>query len=166
MSDIIKSVLRIIPGYKGYEERENRRDADKTLRTNLATQYRRERQAITRIAQKAVDSGKLDYLDRIEEAGQTLDRFIARLETAPRGYAGWFDQVQIDEADLDMIYEFDAKLVDSIPLLTEQIAHAAKALQPEGDMDEALDALYDFVDGLNAQFDARQEFLARGKQAG
>lgn len=165
MRETIKDILRLIPGYAGYESRESRRDADKTLRTNLATEYRRERQSITRLAQNAADGAGLEHLDRIENISQTLDRFIARLETAPRGYASWFDESQIDEADLDMIYEFDAKLTDNIPLLREQIDHAHNALNSGGDVVEALNALYDFVDGLNAQFDARQAFLTRGKQA-
>lgn len=164
MRDSIKRILRVIPGYEGYENQEKRRDADKTLRTNLAQQFRNEQDVITRISQKAVDRGQLEYLARIEELSQSLGRFIARMETAPRGYAGWFSEVKIEEADLDQIYEFDARLADSIPLLREQIEFVEKAMKSGENGEKALDELEKFLNGLHVQFDDRQEFVTLGKR--
>lgn len=164
MRDTIQNILRAIPGYEGYEAKEKRRDADKVLRTNLAQQYRNEQAALTRLAQKAVDKGRLEYLDRMEEINQSFGHFIARLESAPRGYASWFSDARIEEADLDQIYEFDAKLVDSIPLLQEQITYVQTAYTSGENLEEALDELERFLDGLHTQFNARQEFVAIGKR--
>jgi hypothetical protein len=165
MREAIKRILEIVPGYEGYEAKEKRRDADKTLRTTLARQFTSEQQAITRLTQKAVDSGQFACLDRIEDISQQLGFFIARLESAPRGYSGWFDEAQIDEADLDQIYEFDARLADSIPLLREHIEYVEKEFRSGEQFDEALDELSSFINGLNSQFDARQEFVTLGKRA-
>lgn len=164
MRNTIKDILRMLPGYEGYENRENRRDADKTLRMNLARLYKGERETLTRVAQKAVDRGQFDHLDRLEELGQALDQFIARLESVPRGYASWFDQVTIDETDLDQIYEFDARLADSVPLLREQLEYVEKAFNTSDQVDDSLDSLRTFVSGLNRQLDERQEFVALGKR--
>jgi len=164
MRDIIKGLLRVLPGYKGYEEKEKRRESDKILRTHLAQQFSTERDTITRLIQRAVDSGNLEYIARLEENIQILNRFIARLESAPRGYASWFSEAQINESDLDQLYEFDARLADSIPLLREQITHVEKQLQAGEEVDEAVNTLRDFMDGLNRQLDARQEFVALGKR--
>jgi septation ring formation regulator EzrA len=164
MRDTIKDILLALPGYKGYEELEHRRESDKVLRMHLAQQYSRERDALTRLTQKAVNMGKIGHLDRIEEIIQMLNRFIGRLESAPRGYASWFSATQITPADLDRIYEFDTQMADNIPLLQEQIGHAEEQLKSGEAFDNALDELKSFVDGLNTQYDARQELLAPGNQ--
>jgi hypothetical protein len=164
MEDTIKRLLRIIPGYSGYETAENRRDADKTLRSHLARQYRSERKEITDLAQKAVQAQKFQHITRIDAIGKKLDHFIGRLESAPRGYAPWFSDVKIDQADLDQIYEFDARMTDSIPLLREHIDHVEKELRSGEQLDEALDALEDFITGLHTQFDSREQFTLQGKR--
>jgi hypothetical protein len=164
MRDTIKDILRIIPGYEGYEAKENRRDADHTLRTTLARKFTEEQQTITQLTKKAVDHARFEYLDRIEEINQALGHFIARLETAPRGYAGWFSEAKIEEADLDQIYEFDAKLADSLPLLREHVGYVEKEFRDGIEIDEALNELEAFVNGLHDQFNAREEFVARGKR--
>lgn len=159
----IQSIAQIIPGYAGYQSKERRRDADKILRERLATQYAKERLAITRLAQ-AASRGHLEYVDDIESIGQSLDRFIARLQTAPRGYAGWFDAAQIQEADLDQLYQFDASLADGAEQITEKIAPVNAALKSGAGIDDALDALRGVADALNTRLDQRMEFVAEGKR--
>lgn len=160
----LQRLLHMIPGYTGYQAMEQRRDADKALRTYLAQQFAGERQSLERLAQQVASRGQIEYSERIEQINQALTLFIARLESAPRGYTGWFDAAPITTTDLDQIYEFDAKLADSVPLLREQLAYAVTTFESGGDFDEALHSLRHFVDNLNIQFDARQSFLARGRR--
>lgn len=167
MSDFektIKDLLHKIPGYTGYAAKEERREADKRLRMHLAQQFRAERESLTRLSQQVISAGRLDLTDPLKRISQSLDYFIGQLETAPRGYAGWFDQVQIEEVDLDQIYHLDTKLADSVPLLREQIAYVSSQVSEGEGIDEALTSLRDFVEKLNQHFNARQEFLAAGKR--
>lgn len=160
----IQNLLHNIPGYTGYSASERRREADKVLRSHLADQYRGERQELIRLTQDVVAAGRLAKAEPLDQIIQALDLFIARLETAPRGYAGWFAEVTIDETDLEQIYQFDARLASSVPLLHEQIVYSRSRFTTDEGFDEALDVLREFVDGLNRQFDARQEFLVAGKR--
>jgi hypothetical protein len=164
MEEMFQKILQAIPGYQGYRAEEARRNADHTLRMNLARQFTTERKQLNNLTQKALQAQKYQHLTRIDELGKKLDHFIARLESAPRGYAGWFSDVNIDEADLVQIYEFDARMVDSVPLLREHIAHVEKELQTNDNLDEALNALQTFIAGLHTQFDARVEFTLQGKR--
>ncbi|NJN66231.1 MAG: hypothetical protein HC884_05730 [Chloroflexaceae bacterium] len=169
MRETIKNLLHIIPGYQGYAAREQRRDADQALRDYLAQHYGAERQALMALTRNAVEAGAFGTLEQLEGITQTLDRFIARLESAPRGYTSWFSEARIDESDLDRLYAFDAAMADHLPLLHEQIAAVGQqiaASEPghERAIDEALTNLRALVDGLHTQFDARQELLAAGKQ--
>ncbi len=166
LRDRLQALAYQIPGYAGYRAKEQRRDTDKLLRTHLAQQYTGVRQALTRLAQRVASSGRIAYSARIEQIDQALGLFITRLQTAPRGYAGWFSTVKIDEYDLDQIYAFDAGLANGLSPLRERVTFAESAFATEkGEgFDNALTELQNFVDGLNAQFDARQAFVTLGKR--
>ncbi len=167
MGDLKQSITSIassIPGYAGYQAKERRRDSDRILRERLTTQYNAQRDRLTRVQQDAVRSGQLDYVDEIEGANQLLSRFISRLHVAPTGYAGWFDAAQIQEADLDLIYQFDSSLASGVDELSGVIDRLQNAVRSKEGVDTALGALRDEMDSLNQRLDAREEFVARGKR--
>ncbi len=159
----IKSLANIIPGYAGYQAKESRRDADKILRDHLASQYDAQRDRITRLTQQATTSDLFQYLTALERANQQLQRLIARLRTAPRGYAGWFDTAQIKESDLDQIYQFDAAMASGVEKLSTALDNLTVAIRNNDAIPGQLAALTDVLADLNMRFDAREQYLAMGK---
>lgn len=164
MQETLQKLFRLLPGYKGYEAMEHRRDADKILRTQLAGQFREQQETLTRLSQRLVTGGGLRYMDRVDRVSKGLDRFIIKLETAPRGYAGWFEAMKIDVNDLDQLYQFDLHLAERVPLLEEQLTHLETQIAEQGDVDEAITALHGFVDDLNKQLNAREQYTSEGKR--
>jgi hypothetical protein len=159
----LQDIARIIPGYAGYIDREKRRDTDKLFRDQLARQFGSEQDGLTRLAQQVAASGKLEFSGKIETIQQGLNRFIARLQVAPRGYVGWWNVAQIKKEDLDALYQFDAGLAAGVKQLHDAVAQASAALKTDG-FGSALDSLRDLADNLNKQFDARADFTAQGKR--
>src|SRR5574341_965201 len=156
----IAEIAQQIPGYAGYQAKERRRDADKLVRTQLAAKYEEERARLTRLQQQAA----LEYADKLEHLNQKLQRLIARLNTAPRGYAGWFDAAQITESDLDQLTQFDGALADGVARLEAQSDQIAAAMKTKKGLDNAVSACADTLDALNDQFDQREQFVAMGKK--
>ncbi len=159
----LQDIARIIPGYAGYIDREKRRDTDKLLRDELARKYSAEQETLNRLAQQVAASGKLQYSGKIEAIQQILNRLIARLQVAPRGYVGWWEVTQIKKEDLDLLYQFDMGLATGVQQLHDAVTKASAAFKGEG-FDAALDALRDLGDNLNRQLDARSNLTAQGKQ--
>lgn len=164
MQQTIQSLAEKIPGYVGYQSKERRRDADKVLRERLANQFDTLRERLTRIMQQIADSGDLKHIADLERANQRLQLFIARLRTAPRGYAGWFDAAQIQETDLDQLYQFDSSLASSVDALGSGLDAVSTAYKSKSEIGAAIEALNDSMDALNARLDAREEFVALGKR--
>ncbi len=156
----IAEIAQQLPGYAGYQAKERRRDADKLVRMQLAAKYEGQRSRLTRLQQQAA----LEYADKLEHLDQKLQRLIARLSTAPRGYAGWFDAAQIVESDLDQLTQFDSALADGVTLLKTQLDQIAAALKTKKGLDNAVSACADALDALNDQFDQREQFVAMGKK--
>lgn len=164
LKSTVTSIGNAIPGYSGYQSKERRRDADRILRERLTNQYNAQRDRLTRIQQDAVRGNQLALVSDLESANQQLSRFISRLRVAPTGYAGWFDAAQIQEADLDLIYQFDASLANGVDELSGVLDGLQNAVREKQDAGKAYYALRDELDTLNQRLDAREEFVARGKR--
>lgn len=115
--DPFKRLVSFIPGFSGYIERQNRRDADKVLRDTVARRFEEQWQRASQLQSDLVSAGKIEFVDDMEKAAIKLRTFIDKISTAPRGYSGMFDAVKINEKELESIYQFDAAFFD----LAEQV---------------------------------------------
>jgi hypothetical protein len=118
--DPFKRLGSLIPGFKGYIERQNRRDADKLLRDTVARRFDEQWRRASQLQVEMVSSGMIQYVDDMERAALQLRTFIDKITTAPRGYSGLFDAVKINENELEAIYQYDAAFFD----LAEQVGRA------------------------------------------
>ncbi len=119
-TDPFKKVASFIPGFSGYIDRQNRRDADKLLRDTVARRFEEQWSRASQLQSEMVSSGMIEFVDDMEKAAIKLRTFIDKISTAPRGYAGLFDAVKINEKELEAIYQFDAAFID----LAEQVGRA------------------------------------------
>jgi hypothetical protein len=110
--DPFKKLMSYIPGFGGYVERQNRRDADKLLRDTVARRFEEQWKRASQIQADMVSNGLIAYVDDMEKAAIKLRTFIDKITTAPRGYSGMFDAVKINEPELEAIYQFDYAFFD------------------------------------------------------
>lgn len=118
--DPFKKILSYIPGFKGYIERQKRRDSDKILRDTVANRFEEQWQRIAAIQRDLVSQGELQYVDDLEAAAIKLRTFIDRIRRARRGYSGLFDAEKINEKELELLYQYDASLL----AMTDEVARA------------------------------------------
>ncbi len=160
--DIQQTVMNIaqsIPGYLGYQSKDRRRENDRLVRRQLAAKFEDKRVRLGRMMRQA----PIDAVAELENLDQKAQRLIARLNTSPSGYAGWFDAAQIGESDLDQITQSDAQLADGVQQFQAALDRIAAALKTKENIDDAIGAAADLLDQLNQQFDQREQFLAQGK---
>jgi hypothetical protein len=156
----IIEIAQQIPEYVGYQAKERRREADKLVRRQLAAKYDEQRTRLTRLARQA----PLEIVVDLENLDQKLQRLIARLKTAPGGYAGWFDAAQIVEGDLDQMTQFDVNLTEGVAAFSAALDRIASTLKSKKGLTDAIWACAELLDSLNALFDQREQFLAMGKK--
>jgi hypothetical protein len=156
------SRLDRIPGYRGYHEKEARRDADGTLRRMLAQDYTEQLQRLTRVQQTLLAARRLDQLAPVDQAAKRFQHFIDRLRTATYGYAGTRDATVVDERALDQLYQFDLALADGIDDVGAKIGAIEQAAE-SGDLHAPLADLNSAVQDLQARFDARADVFQSGQ---
>jgi hypothetical protein len=163
MQDPFKKLASYIPGFGGYVERQNRRDADKLLRDTVARRFEEQWKRASQLQEDMVSSGMIAYVDDMEKAAIQLRTFIDRISTAPRGYSGLFDAVKINEKELEAIYQFDAAFFD----LAEQVARATDNVEASMGDETALPAAIRNLTSLarlaNETYNKRSEAVTGSK---
>ncbi|MDI7275947.1 MAG: hypothetical protein QME94_08200 [Anaerolineae bacterium] len=149
-----------VPGYKGYKERELRREADRLLRRHLARRFSGQRRRLTEAMGQLTAAGRLQELPALEKANLKLELLIDRLNTAAHGYAGLFDALKIEQQELDALYEYDASLAGGVDRVAEVVT-AIRALVGRGETTAAeATALLDVLEEINDIFGRRMEVIA------
>lgn len=118
--DFFKKILSKVPGFSGYIERQKRRDSDKLVREYIFDRFRELEGRVSRLQRDFISQGFIQYVDDLEATAIKLRTFADRLRTAPRGYAGMFDAVKINEEELTKLYEYDSAMLD----LVDEVSHA------------------------------------------
>lgn len=134
--DPFKKLVSYIPGFSGYVERQNRRDADKLLRETVARRFEEQWTRASNLQAEMVSNGQLSFVDDMEKASLALRTFIDKISTAARGYSGMFDAVKINEKELEAIYQFDAAFFD----LADQVKSALDNVEASMSDETALPA--------------------------
>jgi hypothetical protein len=142
----LERIANAIPGFRGYREKDLRRDADRLEREHLAGQLETCKKGLDQTAAALTRSGSLDGINDVETARKRLDKVIARIRYADRGYSGFFDAVKVDEATLARVYEFDGGLVDD----ANAIAAAGSDVR----------AMIERIDALDTRLSDREAILA------
>src|SRR5688500_12758468 len=96
--DFLHKIAGSIPGYKGYVDREQRRDADEMPPMYIGRQYREQQAAPLRTQQHLARTRQFEAIAELDRLGGILQRFIDKVETATYGYTGLFDPIKVEAA--------------------------------------------------------------------
>jgi hypothetical protein len=151
----LERLMNSVPGFKGYRERDLRRDADRLQREHLASRLGEVKKALDKVAMALTRSGGLERMNDVETARKRLDKVSSRILYAERGYSGFFDAIKVDETVLARVYQFDLGLVDDVDGVRDTAAAAAQAGAPES----AVQDLIGRIDALDTRLSERETVL-------
>jgi hypothetical protein len=149
----LEQLVNAIPGFQGYREKELRRDADRLQREYLASRLEESKKGLDGLAATASRAGALDAINDIETARKRLDKVVARIRYADRGYAGFFATIKVDESALDRVYRYDLGLLQGVE--DARAALAAGATNPT----QAVKEMIGRLDTLDAALAERESIL-------
>ncbi len=153
-----------IPGYRGFQDRELRRDVDRLLREHLASELGRLKAMLRDGARSYTDAGKIGALNGFDRLDRQMDGLSQAVRFSDYGASGLFDPVKIREAELQRLHEFDLSLLDDLAQLEGEIAGvpAPGAEDPA----PALDRLQQALRALDGKWRQREQVVGGVAQAG
>lgn len=160
--DVIKKLFAKIPGFKGYIERVDRRNADKLLRETISDKFQTQWTRISSIQRDLVTAGELEVLDEIEIASTRLRQFIDRVRNAAYGYSSFFESTKINEAELEKMYQYDLALVTMGDDIASAIDNLEASIGTDG-LPAAIRNLNQKAQDCIDAFNQRSELLKLGQ---
>lgn len=147
-----------IPGFKGFQNRELRRDVDRLLREHLASEVGRLKGTLRDRARSYVDAAKIGSLNGFDRLDRQLDGLSQTIRFSDYGATGFFDPVKIGEAELESLYQYDLSVTDDLAQIEDEIA----AVPPAGGEDPApaLDRLQQAVRALDEKWRRREQVMS------
>ena len=113
--NIFDKIGSLIPGYRGYAEREGRRQCDKLLREGIVSIMEQCEKIISnQIDESIKDTGRIKTLETYRKRINTL---TSKIKFSPYGASAFFSNSQIKEAELKQIYEKDLAILEKVVLL-------------------------------------------------
>lgn len=157
---LMEELLSYIPGYRGYKEREIRRESDRLVRMEATNRLKEAKDIIRTKLTYLASSGKIEDKDmpKFDLFLSRLDRVVSRIEKAPAGYAGLLDSVKVKEDKLDKVLEHDLKLIADSRRIKE-IAVRFEKLEAREELLKSMDEALKGILNLEKIVDQRTEIF-------
>jgi hypothetical protein len=162
--NLLERIGAKIPGYRGFQDRELRRDVDRLQREHLAAEAGRLKGALRDKARAYTDAGRLDALSGFDRLDRQLDGLSQAIRFSDYGASGLFDPVKVGEPELQRLYEFDLSLLDDLAQL--EAAVAALPAPGTGDAAAALEPLLQQARALGEKWKGRELVIGNVVQSG
>ncbi len=154
-------IAAALPGFRGYKEKELRRESDKLVRNNLYLKLTKDKDNIRSISQKIADKRYMDVLTDIDRLSAKMDRITEKINHASYGYAGFYDIVKIKEENLDRMITFDSQLLDEVNALSTSIEDLKTQLLNNNfaNLKDKIQTIADKFELLEDTFDKREQVM-------
>jgi predicted ribosome quality control (RQC) complex YloA/Tae2 family protein len=157
--DSLEQLMMRIPGFKGYLDREARRDADRIVRDHLAGLLAERIQRLARIETQLLDQGGLAYMSKTSSVKTRLQTYHDRVKAAAPGYSGFFEAIKIESAELEMIYNFDQLQIVFADRFSEALDKLEAAVNANEGIEDAIRTLDMLAVEANEAFSKRDDVL-------
>lgn len=158
---LIERIISYIPGYRGYKEKEVRRESDRLVRMEAVSMLREAKDILRRSLSNPSIATRIPSgsLWRIDILSSRLDRVTQRIDRAVAGYAGVFDAVKVREDKLESLIEYDLGLIEKAESIRSSIRSLASLDPGSDDYGRMVDELISKIDELDSLIDRRINIL-------
>jgi hypothetical protein len=158
---LLEKIMGYVPGYRGYKEKELRRESDRLVRMEAVNRLKAAKTAFRRTfaSPSAVQKLSGDDTYRFDALNSRLDRVTQRIDRAVAGYAGMFDAIKVKEDKLDSVIQYDVNLIEKADSVK---AGVEKTISIEPATDEwrtAMDAVVSKIEELDSLVNERSNIL-------
>ena len=149
--NIFDKLGSLIPGYKGYAERNNRRQSEKLLRDRLYQVISSCEKVISNKIAESIKIKNFNPINELEECRKKLNTLGDKIQYAPYGESAFFSNEQLKEDELLNIYQKDLALLEKLTDFCKEI--------PDLDTITVLQKISE----LEKSFTARNEYIKEFK---
>ena len=154
-------IIAELPGFRGYKEKELRRESDRLIRNHIYRRLTEARKDLKEVFQRLSDSRLHEVLTDMDRFIMRLDRVSEKINHASYGYAGFFNIVKVEEEKLDKMIAFDTDLFDDVDTIVgETNTFKGEVMKQKFErVRDHIQKLSDMLEALEETFDSREEVI-------
>lgn len=157
---IIERICLWIPGYRGYRQKNIRRDVDQEVRSQVVRAIDGCKTTLANIQRGVVENGDIQMAKNVERVRIKTDTYLKNIESAEAGYSGIWEATKTLEDELEAVMEWDAKLLESAEDLKKLLDSIMdKVDNGSVDIKADLREVERFLDDLDAGLGTRMQIL-------
>lgn len=119
---VLKRLQLLIPGFRGYRQGEDIREADSFLRIQVADKVKNARSTVENARQALVSAGQFQVLNDLAPLIANLWQLEGEIRHAEQGYTGISPAVRINPQQLDRLYEYDYGFAEAADQLNRTLS--------------------------------------------
>ena len=154
---LTERIALYIPGYRGYREKNLRREEDRAVRNEVARALQGTKSELGSVQREL--ASQPDLMLDVERIRTKVDTYDVMVRKAVNGYSAFHAAVKISEDDLDALVKWDAKLVDDIALLREATTDLMDHVDKGAATREEIRNLEGGVDAMIEAYDQRESVM-------
>ena len=157
---ILERICLWIPGYRGYRQKNIRRDVDQEVRSQVVRAIDECKTILANIQRGVVENGDIQMAKSVERLRVKTDTYLKNIESAEAGYSGIWEATKTLEDELEAVMEWDAKLLESADDL-KKLLNAIMDKVDAGSVDIKADlrGIERFLDDLDAGLGTRMQVI-------
>ncbi len=158
---VSERILDQLPGFRGYKEKEIRRESDRLIRNHLYLRLTETRTRLSRIFQVFSDRRAFDVLTDMDRLMAKIDRVKEKVNHASYGYSGFFNIIKVREENLDRMISFDNELIDDVEKIVESVSNLESEINDQKfeSSKQQIQSLADTLQAFENAFDSREEVI-------
>ena len=157
---LLEKIMLFIPGFRGYKEKELRRESDRLLRDKIYKTLIEAKEDLKETYRRLVEARVTEAWDDTDRLIAKFDRVSERINHAEYGYSGFFDMVKVHEQDLDRMINFDLSLLEKV----EDIKKSISELKEET-LSDKFDKARSKILEIHKNLDALEKLYNQRKEA-
>ena len=115
--NIFDKIGTLIPGYNGYAVRDEKRNNDKKFRDELSRIINQSESLILLHQKQLIKAGEINLSMEWENVRKAINTIYAKVKNATYGESSFFSNNQINEAELDELYNIDYEMAERVHLI-------------------------------------------------
>jgi hypothetical protein len=155
----LENLAYLVPGYRGYKEKELRREEDARLRGRVLAKLQALRRLIEERLARLSEKGLGPELEQLDRRVRRVESIADAVRYAPYGFSGFFDAERIREETLEKILETDLLLFQDLDETVERLRGAPFPPRTKSAFSSFLAELDGDVDRIEARLVARDKLL-------
>ena len=158
---LLERIAMAIPGFRGYKEKELRRDTDQLIRNKTYTTLRMGLKDLKWCYRELINADLFNKSDQINRLIMKTDKINEKIHHAERGYSGIWQTIKVGEGELYELLRYDASLIDISEKMRKDISLLKEEIRKKN-IDEAFRRIENFemsIDEFDDKFTEREEVI-------